>query len=73
MSSYQSLLNGKVGDCEQSTQTDVLETTAYLLNGNREPRFSYVSMETPEVFSPYSFFGHYLFRWNNEYIIKILS
>lgn len=62
MSFYQSLLNGKVGDCEQSTQTDVHETTAYLLNGNQEPSFSYVSKETPEVFSPYSFFGRYLFR-----------
>ena len=42
--------------------TDVQESTAYLLNGNQEPRFSYVSKERPEVFSPYSFFGHYLFR-----------
>ena len=63
MSSYQSLLYGKVGDCEQSTQTDVLETTAYLLNGNREPRFSYVSMETPEVFSPYKFLDISMKQW----------
>ena len=63
MSFYQSLLYGKVGDCEQSTQTDVgNSSTAYLLNGNQESRFSYVSKETPEVFSPYSFFGHYRFR-----------
>ena len=33
--------------------TDVQESTAYLLNGNQEPRFSYVSKETPDEFSPY--------------------